>query len=50
MGSFTLLPVASALGMTPSMLDRGAIQNDTSHFNPSWEEVLHFVLKHWNDI
>lgn len=44
MGSFTLLPVDSASGMTPSMLDRRASYSDVSCFNPSWKEVFHLLL------
>lgn len=44
MGSFTLLPVNSALGMTPSTPDRRASRDGVSHFNVSYEEVFHLLL------
>lgn len=44
MSSFTLQPVDSPSGMTPSVLDRRARQDDVSHFNLSWEEAFHLLL------
>nr|XP_013050124.2 uncharacterized protein LOC106044585 isoform X1 [Anser cygnoides] len=43
-GSLTLLPVNSALGMTPSVRDRRASHDGVSHFNVSCEEVFHLLL------